>query len=125
MGTKYHLKHYDPAACIHEKQSKEEAFIKANGRSVLRTENSKAFRVSLSTRAYSSKKMTRGGQGSESPTRPPGAQTDASGSTPRDDTCITGQSVHVAETDSQSVHVAEIPGFQTSEPGPSHQSVNI
>ena len=57
-------------------------------------------------------KMARGGQGSKPSIRPLGAQTDESGSTPRDDTFVIGQSVHVAE----------IPGFQTGEPEPSHRS---
>ena len=57
----------------------------------------------------------RGGQGSEPPIRSPGAQTprDEPGSIPR------GIPQKVAEITSQSVHVAEIPGFQTCEPEPS------
>ena len=89
--------------------SQKEALIKAHSEylSTLETLTS-----TLSDRGFSGKKMTRGGQGSKPSTRPPGAQIDESGSTPREDTCIIGQSVHVAE----------IPGFRTSKSRPSHQS---
>ena len=53
-------------------------------------------------------KSLKGGQGSESSTRPPGAQNE---STPRDDTFVIGQSVHVV-----------VPGFRTGKSRPSHQS---
>ena len=75
---------YDPAACIHENNFKEEALIKANRRSVQVGPNlvgtpQETLTSTLSNRAVSGKKITK-------------------------------------------VHVAEIPGLQTGEPGPSHRS---
>jgi hypothetical protein len=60
---------------------------------------------------------TEGDQGSGSSTRPLGAQTNGSESTPRDDTFAIGQSVNIADI----IHVV-VPGFRTSKSRPSHQS---